>query len=314
MKRNIIIPLLLVCLSSCNASPKEGRFTFFDTKAVVRLYEGNEENIKTLSKDFSLLDRLSDNYLSRDIFNVYEINKSNDVVSVDPALYDLLKTSFTYASTYKQFNPLCGSLTKKWKEALKDNQVLSQEVINAGLEKINNTTVEFLDNYQIQRTGEAEIDLGAVAKGYALDGACSYLSSQNIHQYLVNLGDSSILLGEKNTDDGLFTIKIKNLDNSYLKLKNCYISTSSISEQGKKIGDVTYSHIVNPVTGSVVNLHDAVIVITSNGALGDILSTAMMNYTIEEIKQIEQSENVKCIVIKDNAAEYCHEGINIVHE
>ena len=72
---------------------------------------------------------------------------------------------------------------------------------------------------------------------------------------------------------------------------------------------MNYSHIVNPITGSAVNLHDAVIVLSDNGLLGDALSTAMMNNTLEEIKAIEEEYEVKCIVIKDNNVEYKHPEI-----
>ena len=132
-----------------------------------------------------------------------------------------------------------------------------------------------------------------------------------VKQYLINGGSSSLLLGEKNTKDGLFTIGLKDLNNAYLKLKNCFISTSSISEQGVKIGDITYSHIINPNTGSAINENDAVIVISDNGALGDALSTSMMNNTVDEITAIETQYNVQTIVIKNNKVIYKNSGIEV---
>ena len=138
-----------------------------------------------------------------------------------------------------------------------------------------------------------------------------YLKNNNSKQYLINGGSSSLLLGEKNTKDGLYTIGLKDLNNAFLKLKNCFISTSSISEQGVKIGDVTYSHIINPNDGSAINLNDAIVVISDSGALGDALSTSMMNNTVDEIKAIETECHVQAIVIKNNEVIYQNSGIEV---
>ena len=121
------------------------------------------------------------------------------------------------------------------------------------------------------------------------------------------------MLGKKNTNDGYFTVKISDLDNTFIKLKDCFISTSSKSVQGVKIGDITYSHIINPVDGSAINKNDAVIVVSSSGTLGDALSTSMMMNSVEEIKEIEKNQNVKTIVIKDKKVIYCNEGLNLFH-
>lgn len=313
-KRNILLPVLLFTMSSCAKEPIEGYFNnYFACSGIVRLYDGSQYDINELKKTYSKLDRLTDNYQGRDITNVYTINQSEKEVEIDPILYNILEASFNLKDELTYFNPLCGSLAKKWKDALGNDTTLILEEINEELEKINSSSLEFLGNNKVRLIGEAEIDLGACAKGYALDMSYDYFVSHNIKQYLVNCGTSSILLGEKDSEDGLYTIALNNLNNAYIKAKNIFISTSSVSRQGKIIEGVQYSHIVNPISGSAVNVHDAVIVLSNNGLLGDILSTALMNNTIQEIKYIENSKNVKCLVIKDNNIEYKNEAIEIIY-
>ena len=94
-------------------------------------------------------------------------------------------------------------------------------------------------------------------------------------------------------------------------MKNCVISTSGSSEQGKTIEGVKYSHIINPITGNAVNNYDSIIVVSEDGYLGDALSTSMMFNTIEEIKAIEQTQNVKVIVIKDHQLLYRNEDLQV---
>lgn len=302
MKNKFLLTFIVATLTSCNTNTfvLQKRGFLFNTPGIdLRLYEGKEENLKDIWNLLSEYDVLTDNYQQREVNNVYTINNSNEDVTVDEKLYSLLTIADSVSKEYTYYDYLCGSLSKKWKESLKNKQELPSNVIQEELEKMNNTSLSFKENNVIQRVGSGEIDLGGIAKGYALDKALDYLKEKELKHYLLNLGSSSILLGEKTSDNGYFTIELEDMPSKKFKLKNCFLSTSSITHQGVTIGDKTYSHIVNPLSGSVLNLNDTVIVVTSSGYLGDVLSTSMMNNTIEEIEAIEQAKNIKTIVIRN---------------
>lgn len=306
----LFLPCLL--LSSCVNSSLERRCFCFDTSMDIKLFEGNSDDLDKIEQIFVHYDKLSDNYKSRDVNNVYTINYTNEDVAVDTDLYQLLQASQAVSSLgANHFSMLMGSLSKKWKEALHDNQILSNEIIISELNKIQNSGVIFKDNSVVQRFGEAEIDLGAIAKGYSLDIIKQYLDSKEYKKYLVNAGYSSILLGEKNSDDGYFKIGIRNFDNSYLKLKNCFISTSGVSEQSTTIDGVTYSHIINPSSGSAISNYDTLIVVSSSGYLGDALSTSLLMADLDEIQQVETSCSVQVLAIKDKSIVYKNESLEV---
>ena len=316
MKSKYCLLLLPILLASCSKSvkPLENKIFCFDTMINVKLYEGEQNDVNELTNLFSEYSKLSDNYQSADITNVYTLNHTNEEVTVDKKLYDLLKCSVDVQNEgANYFNPLCGSLSKKWKESLKNQQILAENVKNEELSKISASSLVFKDENKIQRLGEAEIDLGGIAKGYVLDRAKDYLENKGLKSYLIDGGSSSILLGEKQSKDGYFSVGIKDLSNSYLKLKNCFVSSSSISEQGVVIDNVTYSHIINPVNGSAINENDAVIVVSDTGYYGDAMSTSLMMNTVEEIKAIEAEHNVKTIVIKNGQIAYRNEGLEVYH-
>ena len=316
MKNKYLLLLFPILLTSCSKSvkPLENKIFCFDTMINIKLYEGEQSDIDELNNLFSLYSKLSDNYVSADITNIYTLNHTNEEVTIDKELYDLLKRSIDVQNEgANYYNPLCGSLAKKWKESLKNQQILAENVKNEELLKISASSLVFKDDNKIQRLGEAEIDLGGIAKGYALDKAKDYLDNKGLKSYLIDGGSSSILLGEKQSKDGLFSVGLKDLSNSYLKLKNCFVSSSSISEQGVVIDNVTYSHIINPVTGSAINENDAVIVVSDKGYYGDAMSTSLMMNTIDEIKTLEAEHNFKAIVIKNNQIAYCNEGLEVFH-
>lgn len=312
--KSLLSTLLIIPLISCSqASSLESKVFCFDTAIDIRLFEGEKQNLNDIENIFSYYDKISDNYKQRGVNNVYLVNNTNDDVLVDETLYLMLQKSFALKEEIRYFNPLCGSLAKKWKESLKSSQILDEATIQSELNKMNNSSVLFKDNNLIQRLGGAEIDLGAVAKGFALDEVKKYLDSKSFSKYLINSGYSSILLGQKQSDDGLFSVGLSDIDNAYLKLSNCFVSTSGVSTQGVKIDDQIYSHIVNPYTGSAINNYDTVIVVSSSGYLGDAISTSFMLSSIDEIKQIEQTQNVKAIAIKDKNIVYKNESLEVYY-
>lgn len=302
----------LFSLSSCgNSFPfelKDTVYNVYNTYVSFSLYEGNNENVNDIKEIIKKYDVLSDNYQERELTNVYTINHTNKEVTVSTELYNLLETSFSIMSEAQYFNPLLGSLNEKWKEALKNKEILSETVIIEELTKINNSSVSLGGDNKVQRLGEALIDLGGIAKGYLLDKIKEYLVSKNISKYLIDAGRSSILLGEKEGGED-FVISISDLNHKRIRLKNSVLSTSGTSEQHVIIDGNTYSHIVNPFTGSALAKYDAVIVISDLAYKGDAFATSLMNNTIEEIKEIENNSNIKVIVAKDGEVLYKNESI-----
>ena len=311
----LILPLLIIPLVSCSTGKEIKRNSFyFDTYTETRLFEGDEIDLNNINQIFSKIDKLTDNFNSRGLNNVYIINNTHEDVQIEPELYDVLKLSFSSdLSSLNYFNPLCGSLSKKWKNSLENKQVLDDATITSELLKMQTSELQFVNNNAVKRIGDAEIDLGAVAKGYALDKIKEYLDQKQYTKYLIDAGSSSILLGEKQKGKD-FRVKISNLENSYLSLKNCFISTSSSSRQAVEIDGTTYSHIINPKTGSAVNENDAVIVISNSGYLGDILSTDFVNESLDSIKVLEKQFNVQTIVIKNKTIVYQSEGIEVFNK
>lgn len=299
----------MVTITSCtqNAFVLNRKVFCFDTLVDITLFEGNNDNLTDIENVCVEYSNLTDNYQAiSDINNVYTINHTNEEITVDHKLYQLLQKSFEIRSGgASNFNPLLGSLSKKWKEAVEAGTTLSQTVIDQELQKINDSSFSFGDNNKVQLTGEAELDLGGIAKGYTIDVIKDYLAEKEIKHYLINGGSSSILLGEKNSSDGYFSVGIKDIDRAYLRLKNCVISTSGNSTQGE--------HIVNPTTGQLAKDYDAILVVSSDGTLGDALSTSLMMNTINEIKEVETEQNVKVIAIKNKTIIYKNSELEVLY-
>lgn len=323
-----ILPLLLVAsLTACNGGKKSGAGYYFYTELSYTLYASNSEVVKKIKNECQSIDNYSNPYEKRNVTNVYDLNQTNEEIIIPRELYNLLMLSMKAREVAKNFTPLIGSLSDKWKEALgKDNpEPLSNDVITKEVDKIRSSAYALRKDGNVcyaERIGEATIDLGAITKGYALDRIYEHLQFYNVTDYIINAGSSSILLGKNShtqtwngQKETTYTVSLRDFPGTRFKAQDCVISSSGNQVQGVEINGTMYSHIINPNTGSAIMENDAVIVILkpSLGYLGDALSTSMMMNTEKEIKEIEKETGAKTIVVKDNKITYSHPDINFVN-
>ena len=321
------LPLLLVAsLSACIVKDKTFEKSLFAFGTICNFSYTNYPNKKaedSVQDFYNLLmayDAMADATKKRELAGVYGLNQTNEKTKIDFRLFELLSTARQLGKSIPYFNPLIGSLSNKWKDALAIGEVLSEDVIEEELNKINTSKLllETVNGeYYAQRVGSAQIDLGAIAKGYALDMALELIRERGYTDHIFNLGSSSIMLGKsKGNKHGLYTVGIKELnEKAYLKLSNSFISTSGISEQGVEIDGQMYSHIINPYTGEATNFCDEIIVISEegsfNGALSDVLSTSLMLSSLDEIKEVENNYPVSVIAITGGEIYYKSESITL---
>ena len=136
-----IFPILLIgLLTSCSTNNNviENKVFCFDTTVISKIYEGEQSNLDDIRDILLYYDRVSDNYKEREGITIKKIG--SEPLTVESQLYDLLKTSVEVKDKgAKYFNPLCGSLSKKWKESLEKNEILSDESISVELDVINHS-------------------------------------------------------------------------------------------------------------------------------------------------------------------------------
>ena len=126
------------------------------------------------------------------------------------------------------------------------------------------------------------IDLGSVGKGWAGDIIAAGLSENGISSGIVNLGGNIRVFGRNpRSADGKFTIGIKDpFDTSSIigtvKVTDTNVITSGSYERYFVYEGKVYHHILDPGTGYPADSGlAAVTVICSDGALADMLSTAL---------------------------------------
>ncbi|MFA5411568.1 MAG: FAD:protein FMN transferase [Candidatus Omnitrophota bacterium] len=134
------------------------------------------------------------------------------------------------------------------------------------------------DNLVEFKTPGMKIDLGAIAKGYAVDLAVKNLKADGITSCVISIGGQVYCLGTKSGKP--WSVAIRNPDNDgfagYVGLTDKAISTAGNYEQYFTRGNKRYGHIFNPRTGYPAESGiTSVTVIASDGLTADALATAI---------------------------------------
>ena len=303
--------LMLISLAACNSEVTYEctPISVFDTVVTMVFYD--DANYKTYYNDikakFNEINRISDDFnINTDKNNVYVLNDKREVES------GLLKDMLTKVLELKEetngyFNPFIGRLTHKWKDAIKNNNVLSSTEIEEELSLMNNTTISF-DGDIIKLEGQGNIDLGAFAKGYALEWAKNYLDEKEVDKYYINCGSSSIYVANKELNISL-SKPYSNDSILDFKASNIGIATSSPKYQYSVINGEKYHHLINPFTGYPSNIYDSVNVIGNNNMKNDIYSTAFFSMSVDDVKEYVKDKDINVILYKDNEIIYQKEKL-----
>ena len=317
-KKEIILLTMPAFLISCSKSYQKVVFAM-DTEISCQAKVDNESEIGDVLSVFETVEAYADaTYHHYKVTGVYDINNATSPIEIGKDLYDLLSFALEMQeATSGYFNPLCLDLDNLWKNSLhpsKEGAVASlpsQEEIQTEVEKISNTSLRLENKGGVYTAfleardssmGRASLDLGGIAKGYAAKKAKEKAESYNWKNFYINGGNSTMVLGEAEQNDGYFTIAWKDdLPGKKMKVKSTCLSTSSMTVQGVEIGGRMYSHLINPFTGEASPSITGVTLLGEDPAMLDAFSTALMWMSEESRVSLEEKYDLKAVYFKDGA-------------
>lgn len=312
----LIVLTLLLCAAGCQKTPQaEATDTVvaaMDTQMNLRLY-GDTDNagaralsaeILRLNGIFSVTDETSE---------LYALNRFK--VSSDADLYALMQQAEEIGSrTDGALDVTLLPLSRLWGFIGAAYYVPTDEEITETMQSVgkNNYT---LDGARIVLESDAELDFGALAKGYAADRCRAIMEDMNMTG-LLSLGGNIQSVGTK-PDGSAWIIGVQDPqqpDKSLLTLS--VTGTKSIVTSGdyQRFFDydgVHYCHIIDPQTGSPVqNTLRSVTIVADSGMLADGLSTALFVMGMEKAADFwRQSNDFEAVFIDHNGAVYVTQGL-----
>lgn len=231
-----------------------------------------------------------------DSSEVSRLNRSGKLKVSPDTFYIIKKSREFWDKSSGAFDITVGPLVDLWGFTDQHYLVPTADKIKAVLALVGSDKIILheKDNVIEFKIPGMKIDLGGIAKGFALDCAVKKLKENNIHNCLINAGGQIFALGEKSGQPWKIGIRgaRKSEIAGTLELKNKSASTSGDYQQYFLIGSKRYSHILDPKTGYPARSGIiSVTVIADSGLEADALSTAVFVLGKEKIKDLEEKFN-----------------------
>ena len=229
------------------------------------------EDLNGIMSDYDLESELS--HLSRS-------SGQGKALPVSPDLWRVLERARLLSEESEgAFDVTVGPYVNLWRKARRDHRLPEPERLErarraVGYQKMRlnaaGHTVELV-------TPDMRLDLGGIAKGYALDAALKVLRDHGIRRALVS-GGGDMALGDAPPEKPGWRLELAPLDvtnappTKYVALRNAGLATSGDLFQHVEIDGKRYSHIVDPRTGIGLTDHSLVTVIARDGMTADSLT------------------------------------------
>lgn len=294
----------------------------FDTYSKITLYARDEAQAMAWAEEAH--ERLLADHRLYDIYHDYQgLNNLKTVndnariapVKVDAALLDLIDFAKEMnRQTDGRMNIALGSVLRLWHDcrtqALEnpDNARLPEEsALRAAAAHTD------LDQVVVDREAstlyiadpDLRLDVGAVAKGYAVERLARYLMDAGAEGALLSIGGNVRAIGRKG-DGSAWRVGVQNPDlyaeNQNLTvvgLQNLSLVSSGSYQRFYTVEGRQYHHIIDPDTLAPADYHWAVSVVTEDSGLADALSTALYVLPLAEgLRLVEQWDGAEALWVE----------------
>jgi len=212
----------------------------------------------------------------------------SETVRVSPDLFRVIAKAQEIAEqTEGSFDITIGPLADLWGFIWKEYRLPSEEELKAVLPRVNHFLVR-LDPEKCTVRFLAPgvwLDLGGIAKGYAVDCAIEKLRSLGITNAMVKAGGDLRVVGAPPGKTN-WIVQLEDPRKagrrSRVPLRNAALSTSGNYENFFEAEGVRYGHILNPRTGRPVQGIAACTVIAPTCMESDALATACVVFGVEK--------------------------------
>ncbi|MEW9796531.1 FAD:protein FMN transferase [Alteromonas sp. CYL-A6] len=247
---------------------------------------------------------------------VAQVNRhaSTRPVTVDPATYSVIKQALAVSElTDGAFDITFASVGFMYDYRHKTRP--DDSAISQNLGAINYRFIQLDDAEQTVffTHPDVKIDLGGIAKGYAVDCAIVALQQIGIEHALVTAGGDTRLLGDRRGRPWIVGIRDPRNDERQavkLPLESTAISTSGDYERFFEEDGVRYHHILSPKTGKSAQEVQSVSVIGPSSTMNDALSTSVFVLgVVDGMDLINRLPDVEAIILDNQRKLHYSSGL-----
>lgn len=334
--RKCLVLLLCLCLiltTGCSAEQAKeyGKYSAvfyeaFDTETTVIGYTADQETFdrvfRTVRDRFFRLHEVFDAYNTyAEVHNLCYVN-AHAAAAPTPAEPELLELLLWMKQLQPRLNGCVniamGAVLALWHDAREAGVSLpSQEELLARSAHVNfdDVIIDEEDGTVFFADPELCLDLGAVAKGYAVERiAEELLEKREMPSFIISAG-GNVRCGEPPLDGRDFWgVGIQDPDSSFNKevlyLAGASVVTSGDYQRYYMVDGVRYHHLIDPVTLYPGTHMRSLTIVTEDSGYADALSTAVFLLPFEEgYAFVESLEGVEAMWILNDATVRTTEGL-----
>ena len=237
-------------------------------------------------------------------------------VRVDKDVFTMLQMAQEYHQlTQGAFDVTIGPVMDLWGFGLERKQVPAPEELQAALSLVDSKDMTLDEESQsvfLKKKGMS-LDLGAVAKGYAVEKAAQILEKAGVKQAIINAGGNIRVLGKK--EEQPWKVGIQDPRNpealiGILSLTDESAVTSGDYQRVKEIDGKSYHHIISPLTGYPAEENISVTVVTPDSGRADLLSTALFLMEPQQaLALVEQIPDTEMFLVTDDKKIFYTSGL-----
>ena len=325
--------LLAVCLAGvlftgCGSAQKHTAtdYTYFDTVTTIIGYDTTARFDEACTIVWDVLNayhRASDIYHEYSgINNACTLNQNagGGAMEIPEELMELLTFGKTMESeTGGMCNIAMGAVLSLWHDCREsaenggESQLPEEDALLAAAEhcSIDDLVLDEAAGTAELRDAEMSIDLGSIAKGYAVEAAAKALEEAGYTGYAISAGGNVRTVGTKPSGDWVAGIQNPDTESaeSYVlrvSLSDASLVTSGVYQRYYTVDGVRYHHIISPETLAPKNEFLSVTIRCGDSGRADALSTAVFNMEFEDgLNYVNQLDDVEaCWIFADGTLHY----------
>jgi len=225
---------------------------------------------------------------------LYLLRRSIYFSEISTGAFDITYASIGYAYDYRK------------------QQKPSDQLVTEKLPAIDYRHIELQDRKVRFNNSAVRIDLGGIAKGYAVDRAIDILQHCGITRAMVSAGGDSRIIGDREGQPWVIGIQHPRDPQGIalrLPLSDSAISTSGDYERFYIENGERIHHIINPLTGRSAKGIWSATVTGSDAMTTDALSTTIFILgVVEGLALIENLDGIDAIIIDNNGKVHYSSG------
>lgn len=327
-KRGLLLLVVLslgVFTSACQQQAREyhDQFLVFGTIINVTLLDVDEktaeESFRHIRDDLKVMHRVWHVWEPGSLMRINQLLSYTGEFSAAPSVLELVHVAKDQAiKSQHLFNPAIGKLIALWGfHSHKQPGILPSDKAIKKLLKQNPTLEDIsINGVRLKNTNPAvKIDLGAIAKGFALDRLLNYLQRRGIHNAMINTGGDLKVIGSHGERPWKIAIRDPRKESqndqpavvATLNLNHNEAAFTSgdyeryFKKKKNNNPDKHFHHIIDPRTGYPAEGTQSVTVLHENAAVADAAATALFIAGPTQWVEIAKAMGIKYVLLIDEA-------------